>query len=100
MKRFALAALVLLAPPLSAAVSTSALTGRVTSGGTAVANATVTAASARLQQPRVTVTGRRGTYWLGALPPGEYEVTFASKGMQTLTRRAVVELARIARADA
>lgn len=95
-----LVVLVLLAPQLSASVSTSALTGRVTSGGKAVANATVTATSPALQHERVTVTGSGGTYWLGALPPGQYEVTFASKGLQTLTRRAVVELARIARADA
>jgi hypothetical protein len=86
--------------PLSAAVSTSALTGRVTSGGKAVANATITATSPALLHERVTTTGSNGTYWLGALPPGNYEVTFASKGLQTLTRRAVVELARVARADA
>ena len=92
--------LLFLAPRLVAAVSTSALTGRVTSGGKAVANATVTATSHALQHERVTVTGPSGTYWLGALPPGDYDVTFASKGLQTLTRRAVVELARIARADA
>ncbi len=99
----ALIALLLLSvvgSPLSAAVGTSALTGRVTSGGKGVANATITATSPALQHERVTTTGPGGTYWLGALPPGDYEVTFASKGLQTLTRRAVVELARVARADA
>src|ERR1041384_856611 len=98
--RFLIALLLLVATPLSAAVSTSALTGRVTSGGKAVANATITATSATLQHERVTTTGPSGTYWLGALPPGDYEVTFASKGLQTLTRSAVVALARVARADA
>jgi len=94
------ALLLLLAPHVFGAVSTSALTGRVTSAGKAVAHATVTATSPALQAPRVTSTGASGTYWLGALPPGQYDVTFEHKGMQSLTRRAVVELARIARADA
>jgi Carboxypeptidase regulatory-like domain len=98
MKRIAL--LLLFAPHVFAAVSTSALTGRVTSAGKPVANATVTATSPALQAPRVTTTGASGTYWLGALPPGQYDVTFAHAGLQSLTRRAVVELARIARADA
>ena len=98
MKRIAL--LLLFAPHVFAAVSTSALTGRVTSAGKPVANATVTATSPTLQAPRVTTTGASGTYWLGALPPGQYEVTFAHAGMQSMTRRAIVELARIARADA
>lgn len=100
--RFLIALLLLsvVGAPLSAAVSTSALTGRVTSGGKGVANATITVVSPALQHERVTTTGPGGTYWLGALPPGDYEVTFASTGLQTLTRRAVVELARVARADA
>jgi hypothetical protein len=92
--------LLLLTTPLSAAITTSALTGRVTSGGKAVENATVTASSTALQHERVTVTGKSGTYWLGALPPGNYEVTFSRTGLQSMTRRAVVELARVARADA
>ncbi|PYQ28385.1 MAG: hypothetical protein DMF56_16385 [Acidobacteria bacterium] len=94
------ALLLLFAPHMFAAVSTSALTGRITSAGKPVANATVTATSPALQAPRVTTTGASGTYWLGALPPGQYDVTFAHVGLQSLTRRAVVELARIARADA
>jgi hypothetical protein len=92
--------LLFFAPRLLADITTTALTGRVTIAGAAAENVTVTAESAVLQQPRVTVTGPAGTYWLGALPPGQYDVTFARTGLQTLTRRAVVELARIARADA
>jgi hypothetical protein len=97
---FLVALLLLFAPHLFAAVSTSALTGRVTSAGKPVADATITATSSAMQAPRVTTTGASGTYWLGALPPGQYDVTFEHKGMQSLTRRAVVELARISRADA
>jgi hypothetical protein len=97
---FLILLILLLTTPLSAAITTSALTGRVTSGGSAVENATVTASSSALQHERVTITGKSGTYWLGALPPGDYEVTFSRTGMQSMTRRAVVELARVARADA
>jgi len=98
--RATLILILLFATPLSAAITTSALTGRVTSGGSAVENATVTASSSALQHERVTVTGKSGTYWLGALPPGVYDVTFSRTGLQSMTRRAVVELARVARADA
>jgi carboxypeptidase family protein len=60
---------------------------------------TITATSKALLHPRTTVTGAGGSYWIGALPPGEYEIVFARTGVKTLTRRAVVELARVARAD-
>ncbi|HEX8172537.1 MAG TPA: carboxypeptidase-like regulatory domain-containing protein [Thermoanaerobaculia bacterium] len=94
-----LLALLLFALPLRATVAPTALTGRVTSNGKAV-TATITVASPSLPRPRSTVTNEHGTYWLEALPSGTYDVTFAAKGMQTLTRRAVVELARVARCDA
>jgi hypothetical protein len=86
--------------PLHATLTSSAITGRVIAGDAAAAGVTVTAMSSVLQHPRTTVTGPRGTYWLGALPPGVYDVTFSRAGMTTLTRRAVVELGRVARADA
>jgi len=86
--------------PISASTITSALTGRITSAGKPVAGATVTLTSEALQHERISRTGSYGTYWLTALPPGVYEVTFAAKGMQTITRRATIELARVSRADA
>ena len=92
--------LLLFTLPLHAALTSSAITGRVTGGDAPAAGVTVTATAAVLQQPRTTVTGPRGTYWIGALPPGTYDVTFSRAGMTTLTRRAVVELGRVARADA
>jgi len=91
--------LLLVAFPLHATLTSSAITGRVIAGDEPLAGVTVTAASPVLQHPRTTVTGPRGTYWLGALPPGPYDVTFSRAGMTTLTRRAVVELGRVARAD-
>ncbi len=92
--------LLFVATAASSAITTTALRGRVTSGGQPAANVMVTATSRALQQPRTAITSARGTYWIGALRPGEYEVTFSRAGLQTLTRRATVELARVARADA
>jgi hypothetical protein len=92
--------LLVFALPLHATLTSSAITGRVVIGETPAAGITVTATSAVLQHPRTTVTGPRGTYWLGALPPGEYDVTFSRAGLTSLTRRAVVELARVEHADA
>ena len=92
--------LFLIAPPLSANVTGSAITGRVVVADAPAPGVTVTASSSVLQHPRTTITGPNGTYWLGALPPGEYELTFTLKGHNTLIRRIVTELADVARADA
>ncbi|HEX7706924.1 MAG TPA: TonB-dependent receptor [Thermoanaerobaculia bacterium] len=91
---------VLFAATSSASLVTSAMTGRVRSEGLPAAGVTVTASSPLLQAPRSTTTSRRGTWWIGSIPPGAYEVTFSGPGLQSLTRRVVVELARVARADA
>jgi len=92
--------LIAIATPLSATLVTSAITGRVTSSDAPAAGVTVAASSKALLGPRSTTTSARGTYWLGSLPPGEYDITFSRSGLTTLTRRAVVELGRVARADA
>lgn len=86
--------------PALANITSSSLTGRVSIGGTPAGGVAVTVSSAALQEPRATVTNAQGRYWLGALPPGVYEVTFSLPGHTTFTRRAVLELARVARADA
>lgn len=90
----------LIAVPLFADIPTSSLTGRVLAGEAAAEGVTVTLTSPALPQPRTTTTGKHGTYWAAALPPGVYDVTFSRAGLTTLTRRAVVELGRVARADA
>jgi hypothetical protein len=90
----------LLCSSLLAAPPTTAITGRVMSGGAPAGGVTVTASSDALQGERSTVTLADGRYWLTAMPPGKYNVTFSRKGLQTLTKRALVEIARVARADA
>ncbi|MEO8381217.1 MAG: TonB-dependent receptor [Acidobacteriota bacterium] len=90
----------MLAPLAFANVTTSSITGRVSVSGKPASGVTVTAESPALQHPRTTLTGPRGTYWLGALPPGEYDVTFSLAGHTTVTRRAIAELGLVARTDA
>jgi Carboxypeptidase regulatory-like domain len=96
---------VLLCSSLFGQTATSSLTGRVTTTGDARVTAfagrvTVIVTSKALQHERRTTTTQWGRYWLTALPPGEYEVTFSRKGLQTVTKRVRVELGRAARLDA
>ncbi len=51
-------------------------------------------------QDKVTATGGDGTFQLPALPPGEYTLTFTLDGMQTVTRKAQVQLSETTSADA
>jgi hypothetical protein len=92
--------LLLFSLPIFASTSTSAITGRVKSEGRSAAGVTVTVTSPALLGERTTTTTRNGRYWLTALPPGRYDVTFSRAKLQTLTRRVVVELSRVSRADA
>jgi len=81
-------------------LTTASLTGNVTVSDAPAAGVTVTVSSPVLQHPRMTITNARGRYWLDALPHGEYDVTFSRTGLTSLTRRAVLQVARTARADA
>ena len=100
MRHALLALVLLLALPARAQLVTASLTGRVSVSDAPAPGVTVTVTSPALQQPRSTLTNARGTYWLDALPHGEYDVTFSRAGLTSLTRRAVLQTARIARADA
>lgn len=86
--------------PLHAAMTSSALTGRVVVGDAAARKVTVTVVLRSTQTTRSATTNARGTYWLGALTPGQYDVTFSRAGLTSLTRPVTIELGRIARADA
>jgi len=93
-------ALFLFAFTARAAVTTTALTGRVTAGNTPAAGVTVSVTSPALQHPRTVTTNAHGFYWIAALPPGVYEVSFSRTGLSSLIRPALLELGRVARADA
>lgn len=85
----------------ASAQQTGSIQGKVTdTGGGVLPGVTVEARSSVLPGPRVTVTAGDGTYQLPALPPGEYTLTFTLDGMQTGTRKALVQLSDITTADA
>jgi hypothetical protein len=92
--------LLLAAAPLHAQ-QTGAIRGKVTStDGSPLPGATISARSDVLPQPRDTVSGGGGEYLLPALPPGVYTIEFSLSGMQTATRKAVVQLAQQTLLDA
>jgi hypothetical protein len=80
--------------------TTGEILGTVTSGGQALAGATVTIASASLQGTRTTTTGEAGGYDFPNLPPGDYTVTFDFAGTSSVRRAAAVQVATTTRADA
>jgi len=76
---------ILTVPVKAQTPGTGALTGTVTDpSGALVPNATVTLASADTGQVRTAVTGSDGVYRFNLLAPGNYRVTFAAMGFQTL----------------
>ncbi len=83
------------------AQQTGSISGKVTTtDGSLLPGVTVEARSDVLPGPRVTVTGARGEYRLPALPPGSYTVKFDLSGMQSVTRKALVQLGQDTVADA
>ncbi len=91
---------VLLTFPLFADLTQSALTGEVKIGNAPAAGVTITATSRATQTSRTATTNARGRYWIGALTPGAYDITFSRAGLTSLTRPVIIQLGRIARADA
>ncbi len=89
------AALLLLAGQAWAQNPTGTLTGRVSddSGG-ALPGVTVSAESPALQGSRTTVTNENGSYKLGFLPPGVYQVTYGLEGFNTAVREVKISAAQ------
>jgi hypothetical protein len=96
---FLASSFVFLAVPLLAQ-QTGEIRGRVTAtDGSVLPGVTVEARSAVLPGPRATVTAGNGDYRLPALPPGSYTLKFDLAGMQSVTRKAEVQLAQDTIAD-
>jgi hypothetical protein len=99
--RVALSVLLVLVPGSLLAQQTGAISGNVTAtDGSVLPGVTVEARAEVLPGPRVTVTGANGDYQLPALPPGSYTITFNLSGMQTVTRKAEVQLSQNTSVDA
>ena len=81
-----LSLVVLVAVPAFAQTTTN-LRGTVTSGGSPLPGATITATSPNLQGARTTVSGANGDYNLAGLPPGDYTVKFELSGLATVTKK-------------
>lgn len=102
MRALAVALLVVFAAPFAAVanITTSSLAGRVREGDAPAAGVTVTAIARATQQTRTATTSARGTYFINALAPGVYDVSFSRTGLTSLSRPVTIELGRVARADA
>ena len=84
------------AAPLFAQTQTGTITGTaMDEQGAVIPGVTVTVDSDSLIAPRSTTTGSGGSYSHPALPPGDYTVTFALSGFQTVIQEGVrVSVAR------
>ena len=91
-----LVALAMLAVVPAFAQQTGTITGTATDEqGAVLPGVTVTVESAALITPRSTTTGAGGSYSHPALPPGDYTVSFALSGFQTVVQEGVrVSVAR------
>jgi outer membrane receptor for ferrienterochelin and colicin len=100
--------LVLLVLPLLVAnyvwaqgIPTGTLNGRVDDeAGAGLPGVSVTATSPALQGSRTTVTNVNGDYVINNVPPGEYTVTIALSGFQTVTRTTKVSTGQEAAVNA
>ena len=92
--------LLLVGPMVLAQGTSGTLTGTVMHDGAPLPGVTVSVTSPNLQGTRTTTTNDNGGYNIGALPPGEYVVTFELAGMQTQAVSAKVAVAQTSRADA
>jgi hypothetical protein len=80
---------------------TGVISGRVTDASSlALEGVSVTASSAALQGTRTSVTSAHGDYMIPFLPPGDYKVTFARDGFQTLEVSRSLAVAETASLDA
>ena len=100
MRKLSLTIALLLVATSAIAQTTASLTGTVTSDGAPLPGVTVTISSPNMQGTRTAVTGDAGGYNFGALPPGEYKVTFELAGLQNVTKNVRIGVGQSGRADA
>lgn len=86
--------------PTPAQTTTATLSGRVTTAELPLSGVLVTISSPALQGTRSVETSEEGTYSFVAVPPGEYRVTFAISGLQSMAKSVVLHVAEVKRVDA
>ncbi|MEM7352619.1 MAG: TonB-dependent receptor, partial [Acidobacteriota bacterium] len=74
---------------------TGRITGTVTHNGATIPGVSITAESPNLQQPRQVATQSNGSFLVGALPPGDYRLTFELEGLETVIRNVNVSVAQL-----
>jgi hypothetical protein len=99
MKRRLIACFLFFAATSVAAADTGSLRGKVMSGESPIADATVTAGCVSSPASMSAISGADGSYWLPVLQPGACDITFAKPGYQTLTRTVEIHGAEESRAD-
>ena len=97
---FAFLACALLAAPALAQNPTGTLAGRVTDGTQALPGVGVTVTSPSLQGTLTVYTEVSGDYLLKFLPPGEYKVSFALDGFQSVDTAVRISAAQKTSLDA
>ena len=74
---------------------TGRISGTVTHNGETIPGVSITAESPNLQRSRQVLTQANGSFLLGALPPGDYRLTFEMEGLETVVRNLVVSVAQL-----
>ena len=74
---------------------TGRVSGKVTHNGENLPGVSITAESPNLQRPRQLTTQANGSFLLGALPPGDYLLTFEMEGLETVVRSLNVSVAQL-----
>lgn len=97
--RLLIALVIILCAAGLSAQTTGSLTGRATMEGNPLPGVSVSISSPKLQGTRSDATDVNGNFNFGALPPGQYTVTFEMQGLQSTTARAHVGVGQTARAD-
>ncbi|MGH9362355.1 MAG: TonB-dependent receptor, partial [Thermoanaerobaculia bacterium] len=95
-----LAGVVLAALPAFGQLPVATLTGKVTTAEDApLPGATVTASSPALQGTRSTTSGENGSFLIGLLPPGDYQVTFDMQGFASAEKSVKLSAAQTTTLD-
>lgn len=99
LRALAAAALIALALPVGAQLSSASVRGAVTSGSTATANATITATNLANGQVTRTTSRADGSYVLTNLAPGDYRIDISAPGQTGQSQQLTVQVGQVVALD-